>query len=150
LAVEVAESMGLPATWLNDGVKGFVSARPEYTSEGLPQMSHLRVIRPSAGYLLAMKCMASRAPAYDSQDDRDDIAFLIEHAGLRTADDVLAVVERFYPPDRILPKIHFMLLEVFENISKRASQPPPNISHISSETPSTSGRAKPPSGHEQS
>jgi hypothetical protein len=138
LATELAESMGLPATWLNDGVKGFVSATPEYTSEGLPQMPHLRVIRPSAEYLLAMKCMASRAPAYDTKGDREDIAFLMDYAGLQTADAVLAVVEKFYPPDRILPKTHFMLLEILENRSRRSIQPPPTISHISPETRSGS------------
>jgi len=148
LAGELAESMALPATWLNDGVKGFVSAYPEYTSEGLPQMSHLRVIRPSAEYLLAMKCMASRAPAYDTQGDQEDIAFLIEHAGLKTADDVLAVVEKFYPPDRILPKTHFMLLEIFDKISKRTIRLPTEISHISSEAPSSSEGSETPSGHE--
>jgi len=136
LAAELAESMGLPATWLNDGVKGFLSASPEYTSEGLPQMSHLRVIRPSAEYLLAMKCMASRAPGYDTQGDREDIAFLIDHAGLKSAEAVLGIVERFYPPERILPKTHFMLLEIFENISKRSIQPG-SVSHLSSEPPTT-------------
>jgi hypothetical protein len=123
LAAELAESMDLSANWLNDGVKGFVSGAPEYTSDGLPQLSHLRVIRPTADYLLAMKCMAARAPAYDTQGDREDITFLIDRAGLKTAEEVLAIVERFYPPDRILPKTHFMLLEVFENISKRSSRP---------------------------
>lgn len=137
-AAELAESMALPATWLNDGVKGFVSASPEYTSQGLPQMSHLRVIRPSAEYLLAMKCMASRAPAYDTQGDREDIAFLIDRAGLKSADEVLAVVERFYPPDRILPKTHFMLLEVFENISKGSTRPD-SISHLFPESHATPG-----------
>jgi hypothetical protein len=145
VAAELAESMGLPGTWLNDGVKGFVSAFPEYTSEGLPQLPNLRVIRPTAEYLLAMKCMAARAPAYDTQGDREDIAFLIAHIGLRSADDVLAVVEKYYPPDRILPKTHFMLLEIFEMISKRSANPPATISHISPEAPAN---AESPSSHE--
>jgi hypothetical protein len=122
IAAELAESLDLPPTWLNDGVKGFVSGAPEYTSEGLPQLPRLRLIRPTAEYLLAMKCMAARAPGYDTMGDRKDIAFLIERAGLKSAEEVLAVVERFYPPDRILPKTHFMLLEVFETLSKRAAR----------------------------
>ena len=55
--------------------------------------------------------------------------FLIEREGLQTAEDVLAVVEKFYPPDRILPKTHFMLLEIFENISQNDRLQPLSAAH---------------------
>ena len=138
IAAEVAENLELPATWLNDGVKGFVSSAPEFTREGLPQWPHLRVIRPATEYLLAMKCMAARAPGYDTQGDRADIAFLIEMAGFGTAEEVLSIVQKYYPPERLLPKTHFMILEVFEDLSHRLRESPPPISKPLAET-KTSG-----------
>src|SRR5271166_4943955 len=90
-AQEIADEINLPSDWLNDGVKGFVSASPEYTTEGLPEMSHLRIVRPTAEYLLAMKCMASRFASYASQGDRNDIILLIEHLKLRAAESVFRI-----------------------------------------------------------
>src|SRR5574341_1892490 len=58
LARRVGEAQGLPADWLNDGVK--VSARHQTTAGNLPQFPHLRLTIPVPEYLLAMKCMAAR------------------------------------------------------------------------------------------
>jgi len=129
-AAEIAQTMGLPEDWLNDGVKGFVSAAPAYTEDDLPQMSNLRIFRPTAEYLLAMKCMASRSPAYDTKGDRDDIAFLVTHLGLRNAEEVLDTVEQFYLPAQILPKTHFMVLEVFESLGNSRPGPPSSVTHL--------------------
>lgn len=114
-AREIAEEMDLPADWLNDSVKGYVSDAPEYTSEGLPQMSHLRVIRPTAEYLLAMKCMASRFPSYATKGDRKDIVFLLQHLGIQKAEVAFKVVERFYAPEHILPKTSFLIQELLQS-----------------------------------
>src|SRR2546428_1768152 len=46
LARRIAEDLHLPADWLNDGVKGFVSARHETTTGNLPQFPHLRLTMP--------------------------------------------------------------------------------------------------------
>jgi hypothetical protein len=67
--------MSLPANWLNDGVKGFVSNTPDHVPDDLPQFPHLRVIRPSARYLLAMKCIAARVEGYDHPGDKKDARF---------------------------------------------------------------------------
>lgn len=122
-ARDVAAEMNLPADWLNDGVKGFISSTPSCTTDDLKQMSNLRIIRPTAEYLLAMKCMAARAPAYDTQGDRDDIVFLVSCLGLQKAEEVLNIVESFYGTQEILPKTHFMILEVME----KASRPSPKL-----------------------
>lgn len=128
-AREIAEEINLPADWLNDGVKGYVSAVPEYTTDGLPEMPHLRIIRPTAEYLLAMKCMASRFASYSTKGDRDDVAFLLNHLRLTDAESVLKIVERFYPPERILPKTQFLIHELLQrNASLPAS--PEGFTHI--------------------
>jgi hypothetical protein len=131
-AREIAEEINLPADWLNDGVKGYVSDAPEYTSDGLPQMSHLRIIRPTAEYLLAMKCMASRFPSYTTKGDREDIVFLLNHLGLGDAEAVFKVVEKFYSPEHILPKTQFLIRELLESHGSRAGAPRP-FTHIDPE-----------------
>src|SRR5271170_2365734 len=70
MAAKVAEERGLPTDWLNDGVKGFQSANPEVTQDSVPQFPHLRIFRPSATYLLAMKCMAARAADPETAGDK--------------------------------------------------------------------------------
>ena len=43
LARRIAEEQQLPADWLNDGVKSFVSSRHETIAGNLPQFPHLRL-----------------------------------------------------------------------------------------------------------
>jgi hypothetical protein len=112
LAVEIAEERRLPLGWLNDGVKGFQSESAETTTAGLPQFVHLRIFRPTARYLLAMKCLAARPGEGTLSVDREDIQTLVKHLQLRTVDEVLDVVEKFYPIERIPPKTQFMVHEV--------------------------------------
>jgi hypothetical protein len=111
-AREIAQELNLAPDWLNDGVKGYVSDAPKYPCEGLPEMSHLRIIRPTAEYLLAMKCMASRVPSYMTRGDKADIVFLLDKLCLKDTESVFKVVEKFYPPERILPRTHFMIQEL--------------------------------------
>src|SRR5688500_14384885 len=46
LARRIGEELDLPADWLNDGVKGFISTRHETTTGNLPQFPHLRLTMP--------------------------------------------------------------------------------------------------------
>jgi len=116
-AAAIAEEMSLPANWLNDGVKGFVSNTPEYVTEGLLQFPHLRVIRPSAAYLLAMKCIAARVEGYDTPGDKGDARFLARHLGLRTADEVLDIVTRYYPASRLAVKTQYFVQEIMQELA---------------------------------
>lgn len=109
-----AADSSLPAHWLNDGVKGFVSERPETTGEGMPSFSHLRVTRPTTEYLFAMKCMAARTAGYDTDGDRADVLFLAKQLGVGQASQALAIVERFYPASRIPVKTAFFLEELLQ------------------------------------
>jgi len=115
LAHQVSGSNGLPVNWLNDGVKGYLSARHEVTSGPLPQFDHLRLTMPTAEYLLAMKCLASRIGAGAGEaDDTADIAFLIRHLGLRSSQAVMDIVSVYYPPQRIPVKAQFLVESLFE------------------------------------
>lgn len=114
-ARRIAEEQQLPADWLNDGVKGFLSTRHETTAGNLPQFPHLRLTMPVPEYLLAMKCMAARvAGTSGEQSDVPDIVFLVRHLGLRSAHDVLEIVGQYYPANRIPVKTQYLIEGLFE------------------------------------
>lgn len=115
LAEIVRHELHLPADWLNDGVKGFASHHSDLTSHDVPQFQGLRVLAPTAQYLLAMKCMASRIADSSGADDRADIRFLLDHLKIQTVDAALAIVAQYYPSARIRPKTQFLLEELLED-----------------------------------
>ncbi|MEX2181746.1 MAG: DUF1778 domain-containing protein [Gemmatimonadaceae bacterium] len=104
----IAEREGLARGWLNDAAKAFLS----HTGEFSPYLDlpFLRVFVASPEYLLAMKCLAMR-PA-DQAPDLADIRFLLRYLDIRTATDALDVIERYYPVNRISPRIKFALEEM--------------------------------------
>lgn len=118
LVEEIAEEHGIPSDWMNDGVKGFTSANPKFTAKGLPIFSHIQVTRPTAKYLFAMKCMAARAPGYDSKGDKGDIKFLMKHLKIQSEKDALSILEEFYDKNRIAPKSQFLILECLQELGK--------------------------------
>ena len=119
LARHVAGERGLPEDWLNDGVKGFVSARHETAMQDLPQFDGLRVTAPTPEYLLAMKCMASRlAAGPDDPGDVRDIRFLVARLGLTSVDQALSIVARYYAEDQIPPRAAYLLEDVFSQGSR--------------------------------
>lgn len=115
LASEIGAANHLPDDWLNDGVKGFVSAKHDVVTGNLPQFSNLILTMPTPEYLLAMKCMASRIEATESESgDVRDIIFLIKHLKLRSAKEVMEIVAAYYPPNRIPIKAQYLVESLFE------------------------------------
>jgi hypothetical protein len=115
IAEGMAEEQNLPRHWLNDGVKGFVSAKHESTSGDLPQFRNLRLTMVVPEYLLAMKCMAARIGTVAGEpSDVPDILFLIRHLKLSTPVAVLDLVSGYYPAARIPPKTQYLVESLFE------------------------------------
>ena len=68
---------------------------------------------PTAEYLLAMKCLASRIGSVATDaDDVNDIIFLIRHLKLRNAAEVLELAASYYP-DRIPVKAQYLVEGLF-------------------------------------
>lgn len=121
VARDIAQENGWDESWINDGVKGFLSqhdADPEskrlfktYPSEDNPG---LKVMVAVPEYLFAMKCMAMRVGGVDETEDKHDIMELIDVIGLKDADEALDLVASFYPSSRIPAKAQFGLEEIFE------------------------------------
>ncbi|NOY74734.1 MAG: hypothetical protein GXP32_02955 [Kiritimatiellaeota bacterium] len=63
-----------------------------------------------------MKCCSCRM---DIGHDLDDIRFLIEHLGLDKKEDVVKIVLKYVPEDRIPAKTTFFIEEVFSKQQKR-------------------------------
>ena len=114
-AAKIAETNDLPKDWLNDAVKGYVSARHETIEGDLPQFPNLRLVMPTPQYLLAMKCLASRIDAAD-QDGGDvkDIIFLLKHLKLKSATEALAIVSAYYPDNMLPIRAKYLLESLFE------------------------------------
>ncbi len=120
-ATQVAEEFGWSENWINDGVKGFLSARDAepgakslFRSYPSGDASGLRVFIATPPYLFAMKCLAMRVGGTETSQDIDDIRLLGSALGIRTFSEAIAVVSRYYPDGRISPKTHFGLQEIFE------------------------------------
>lgn len=109
-AIAVAAELNLPEDWINDGVKGFLPAKSSEMGTKFLNYSNLRVWTPKPEYILAMKCMASRADSHDL----NDIKALIKHLGLDAADDVLNIISSYFPSRQIPVKIQFIVDEIFQ------------------------------------
>lgn len=93
LARKVAEEAGADEGWLNDAVKGFLSPRGEFSP--WLDLGHLRVFVPLPEF-----------------HDEDDMRFLLARLGIMRAADALAIVERYYPPERVPAKTRYALEEI--------------------------------------
>lgn len=115
LAKQIGATAGFPDGWLNDGVKGYLSAKHSTTQGTLPQFGNLRVLMPTAEYLLAMKCLASRIGGGAGEaDDIADIVFLIRNLKLDNPSAVLDVLAEYYPLQQIPVRSRFLIETLFD------------------------------------
>lgn len=107
-AARVAVRAGLSEDWLNDGVKGFVSAQGDFVP--FLELDHLRVLVAQPAYLLAMKCLAMRIGA--EFHDEDDIRYLLRHLDVRSYEQAIGIIQSYYPLDRVPQKSLYALAEL--------------------------------------
>jgi hypothetical protein len=107
-AARVALQARLPADWLNDSVKGFMSAQGDFAL--FLELPNLHVLIAQPEYLLAMKCLAFRiGPEFH---DEDDVRYLLRHLDLRTSDQATEIITRYYPLARFPQKTLYALAEL--------------------------------------
>lgn len=110
LARKVGRDAGIDEDWLNDAAKGFLVESGEFSP--WLELTHLRVFMPVPEYLLAMKCVAFRlGPEFR---DEDDVRYLLRYLNLERSEDALAIVERYFPAERVPAKTRFALQELLE------------------------------------
>jgi len=113
-AARAAAKSGFPADWLNDGVKGYLSERSDFAP--FLELDHLKVMVAQPQYLLAMKCLAMRIGA--EFHDLDDVRFLLRMLDIRTYDQAIEIISKYYPLDRFPPKTIYALPELLPKSSK--------------------------------
>jgi hypothetical protein len=109
-AARVAERFDVPAGWLNDAAKGFLS--PEGTYTPFLELENLRVMMAQPEYLLAMKCLAFRLGA--EFHDEADVRYLLRYLNIDRYETALDVITRYYPRDRFPQKAFYALEEILE------------------------------------
>lgn len=107
-AARVASRADVPANWLNDAVKGFLSPRGEFDS--YIELPNLRVFVARPEYLLAMKCASMRLGA--EFHDLDDVRYLLRHLDVRSAREALDIVLRYFEEHQLAPKTRLALEEI--------------------------------------
>jgi hypothetical protein len=105
---QVAQEQGLPDDWLNDAVKGFLYTQP--ASELWRSYPGLDVYTPEPEYIFAMKAESARANSFDFQDLEAVKNFL----GLRSAEEALAIIEKYIPLNKLSPKTQYVIENLFE------------------------------------
>ena len=101
LIKQVAAEFGLPEDWMNSGVKAFVGTRESKTGFAQLRIPGLEITRPSAEYLLAMKCLAARLPTPFRSGDVEDIKFLVRKLRIASVDEIDALVGDYYGDRRL-------------------------------------------------
>ncbi len=107
-AARVAARANLPASWLNDAVKGFLSPRGEFDS--YLDLPHLRVYVAVPQYLLAMKCASMRLG--EEFHDLDDVRYLLRYLNISTWQEALAIVTRYFDEAHLHPNTRLALEEL--------------------------------------
>jgi len=133
-AAVVAHNEGLPPHWLNDGVKGFFYSQPPTSLWA--EYPGLRLYTVDPDYLLAMKVLAARP------QDVGDITALINHLGLSTAPDVLAIAQRYIPTSLLSPRSRYLVEDLMAQRELDRQQEIPNGAYTSDEA----GSEQPPPG----
>ena len=113
IAAKIALQKGMPESWLNDSVKGFMNAKAHEKRMLLKNYSNLKLYSVIPEYLLAMKLMASRM---DSETDKKDIIFLMKHLEIDTSEKANQVIEAAFKTEYILPKTRYVIEECLEEI----------------------------------
>lgn len=113
IAVKIALQKGMPESWLNDSVKGFMNAKAYEKKMLLKSYSNLKLYSVVPEYLLAMKLMASRM---DSETDKKDIIFLMKYLDIDSSEKANQVIESAFKAEFILPKTRYVIEECLEEI----------------------------------
>ena len=113
IAAKIAAEKGMPESWLNDSVKGFMNEKAYENKMLFKNYSNLKVFSVLPEYLLAMKLMSSRT---DSETDLKDILFLMKYLKIDTSEKAYNLLEDIFKAELILPKTRYVIEECLEVI----------------------------------
>ncbi|MEJ7800502.1 MAG: hypothetical protein WKF60_08290 [Ilumatobacter sp.] len=111
-----AGELGLRRGWLNEGVSVYLSSVDDPGRHAIFDRPALSVLAVSTEHLVALKARAARP------QDLADLAILADRLAMSTSDEVLAIVERFFPEDPISERAQAAVEDAFRQIVDRGSQ----------------------------
>lgn len=117
VARDIAIARGIPESWLNDGVKGFLPGNDQ-DARVLFETEWLTVRVASPRYMFLLKAFASRLGA-----DEDDLRVLWPLTGFKDVPEALEALEKAYPHVELPPRAKFLLQELFSPPNPRFSAP---------------------------
>jgi hypothetical protein len=109
---QISEEEDLPADWLNDSVKGFMTEGAP--SERVMDIEGLVISTVPAEYLLTMKLMSARY----GEKDADDIAFLMKKLNITTSEQAYDIITKYWPENRVLPKTMYIIEEYIDLLAE--------------------------------
>lgn len=115
---QVAVEHNLPEDWMNSGVEAFAARREERVAFAELQISGLTITRPSARYLLAMKCRAGRLPTPFRSGDAADIIFLLRKLGIKSMAEVDAITAEFYGTPALEPGKRWLVEQLLTEVHR--------------------------------
>jgi len=118
LIKKVGREQNLPEDWMNSGVGSFVAEREERIQFEQLQIPGLVVTRPSAKYLLAMKCRAGRLPTPFRIGDMADIKFLLRELGIESMAEVDAIAAEFYGIPALEPGKRWLVEKILQEVRR--------------------------------
>jgi hypothetical protein len=107
-AARVALRTRIAPDWLNDAVKGFMSTQGDFAA--FIELDHLRIMVAQPEYLLAMKALAMRIGA--EFHDEADVRYLLRHLDVRSYEQALTILTKYYPLERFPQKTLYALEEL--------------------------------------
>lgn len=122
----IAEEKGWETDWLNDGVKGFIGEVQDFNEYPLAPNDDnpgIRVYTPTPEYMLALKCMAMRIDDPDGASDIEDIKHLLEILDVNGTDEVMDIVEHYFPKGRVSAKVQFGIEEIIGSLQEQKDEP---------------------------
>lgn len=119
IAKDIAAQKGYPEDWLSDQVKTFTSINyKERLFLEIPKDEpSLRIFVPTTKYLLAMKCLAMR-----HETDIEDVKNLIKLLRINREDDVINIIDKYYPYDAVPDRTLFGIKKIFEEMKNEKSR----------------------------
>ncbi len=98
--------LGLPPWWLNEQASSYVAPGGDPSARRVFDHPGLRVSAASPEHLLAMKVIAAR------RRDVDDIRLLVNHLGLATVAEVLALCAEIFPDEAVPGRARLILEDI--------------------------------------
>ena len=113
IAKNIAAQKDYPEDWLSDQVKTFTSINhKERLFLEIPKDEpSLRIFVPTTKYLLAMKCLAMR-----HETDIEDVKNLIKLLPINREDDVINIIDKYYPYDAVPDRTLFGIKKIFKEM----------------------------------